>query len=70
MELQYLLSRCISPHKTVITTEKDAVRLLEDSIKELAFSMPIHYIPIAVDFHEKYKENFDNKIKEYVESYQ
>ncbi len=70
MEIQHLLSRCISPLKAIVTTEKDAVRLLEDSIKELVFNMPVYYVPIVIDFHEKYKNAFNNKIEEYVESYQ
>lgn len=68
-EIKRLLSRSISPHKAVITTEKDAVRFLEPHIKELVYDMPVYYMPIAVDVHSKYKCDFDKKILDYVESY-
>lgn len=68
-KVKYMLNRSISPHKAIITTEKDASRLLDPSLKELIQMLPIYYVPIAVDFHQKYKEEFDNQIIEYVESY-
>ncbi|MDD4209108.1 MAG: tetraacyldisaccharide 4'-kinase [Bacteroidales bacterium] len=68
-KVKYLLSRSISHHKAIITTEKDATRLLDPSLKDMIQMLPIYYIPIVVDFHQKYKEDFNNQILEYVESY-
>jgi tetraacyldisaccharide 4'-kinase len=65
-QIQYLLSRCISPYRAIITTEKDATRLLEPSIKEKVYNLPVYYIPIVVDFHPKYKDDFNREIREYV----
>lgn len=68
-KVQYLLSRSISPHKAIITTEKDATRLLNPTIKDLVETLPIYYMPIAVDFHQKFKDDFNKQILDYVESY-
>ncbi len=54
-KVKYLLNRSISPHKAIITTEKDATRLLDPSIKNEIQMLPIYYFPISVDFHQKYK---------------
>ena len=67
--VQYLLNRCISPYKAIITTEKDASRLIDPSIKSLVQLLPIYYIPIVVDFHSKYKNDFNKIILDYVGSY-
>ena len=68
-KVKYLLNRSISPYKAIITTEKDATRLLDPSIKNEIQMLPIYYVPISVDFHQKYKEEFNNQILDYVESY-
>ena len=64
--IQYLLNRSISPNRAIITTEKDATRLLEPNIKEKVYNLPVYYVPIVVDFHAKYKDDFNTEILEYV----
>ena len=68
-KVNYLLNRSISPYKAVITTEKDASRLMDKSIKDIIQDMPIYYIPIIVDFHSKYKCDFNQQIFNYVGKY-
>ncbi len=53
-------------NKIIITTEKDAVRLQSDGIRELLGDKPIYFIPVQVQFHGKDKEEFDEQIIEYV----
>jgi len=53
-------------NKLLITTEKDYMRLRKPDIWELAVNLPIHYIPIEIDFHEGDKEEFDRQILDYV----
>lgn len=67
--VRYLLSRAISPNKAIITTEKDASRLMDKTIKDMIEDMPIYYIPIFVEFHAKYKCDFNQQIVDYVEKY-
>ncbi len=42
-----------SLHKCVITTEKDAARLLNDGARELLGSLPLFYIPIEIEIQNK-----------------
>lgn len=52
--------------KIILTTEKDAVRLQSEGIKELLGKKPLYFIPVQVQFHGKDKEEFDEQIIEYV----
>lgn len=53
-------------NKLLVTTEKDAMRMLEPSLRDLAAQLPIYYIPIHIDFHGNDKHTFDQTIKDYV----
>lgn len=55
-----------SRNKLLITTEKDAMRLFNPEIMEKAVQMPVHYLPIEVDFHNGDKSDFDEQIWNYV----
>ncbi|MBK6964675.1 MAG: tetraacyldisaccharide 4'-kinase [Bacteroidales bacterium] len=56
-----------SRNKLLITTEKDAMRLLNPDLVGLASKMPVHYLPIEIDFHGNDKEAFNDQILTYVE---
>ena len=51
-----------SSEKIILTTEKDCMRL--KMFKKELENLPIYYLPISVNFHEK--EKFDNLIIDYV----
>ncbi len=53
-------------NKIIITTEKDAMRLLHPKFENKLDELPIYYLPIESEIHEKDKEWFDNKVIEYV----
>lgn len=57
-----------SENKIIITTEKDAMRLLHPKFENKLDELPIYYIPIEAQIQEKDKEWFDNKILNYVRS--
>jgi len=59
-------SRSVQKNCAVITTEKDAMRLLDSEWKKEIETLPIFYIPIEVKFHHKYKEEFEEQILQYV----
>jgi tetraacyldisaccharide 4'-kinase len=54
--------------KLIITTEKDAQRLLAVTLKELLLNLPIYYLPIKIALQNEDKATFDQKILEYVSS--
>lgn len=55
-----------STNKLVLTTEKDAQRLLDDTIKELLLDLPVFYLPIKVGIERTSKKIFDQIILNYV----
>lgn len=54
--------------KIIITTEKDAQRLLDVTFKELLLNLPVFYLPIEIDLQQEDKATFDQKILNYVSS--
>ncbi|WP_449439307.1 tetraacyldisaccharide 4'-kinase [Pedobacter steynii] len=57
-----------SEEKIIITTEKDAQRLLDDVLKELLLNLPVFYLPVKITLPEEDKATFDKKILDYVSS--
>ena len=55
-----------SDSKIIVTTEKDAMRLKDVSNASKMMKLPIFFVPLAIRFHGKDKENFDNQIVGYV----
>jgi tetraacyldisaccharide 4'-kinase len=53
-------------NKIIITTEKDAKRLLSKEFEDLLLHLPIYYLPIEVDFLADDKNTFDTEILNYV----
>ncbi|MBS1533338.1 MAG: tetraacyldisaccharide 4'-kinase [Bacteroidetes bacterium] len=52
--------------KLIITTEKDAERLLEHDLEQHAKALPILILPIATEFLDVGGAQFDHLVKEYV----
>lgn len=55
-----------SRNKLLVTTEKDAMRLLQPNLVSVAEKLPVHYIPIEVELHKEDKQAFDEQILNYV----
>jgi tetraacyldisaccharide 4'-kinase len=55
-----------SANKVIITTEKDAVRIESQELKEILKELPVYYIPIITDFLPEDKETFNKLIIDYV----
>jgi tetraacyldisaccharide 4'-kinase len=53
-------------NKIIITTEKDAMRLIKSDYISMLGNVPLFYIPIEVKFHGLDNANFSNQIKKYV----
>lgn len=54
--------------KIIITTEKDAQRLLAIGLKELLLNLPVFYLPVKIEIQHEDKATFDQKILNYVSS--
>lgn len=52
--------------KIIVTTEKDAQRLFDVTIKELLLNLPVFYLPIKIAVEADKKFKFDQKILNYV----
>lgn len=63
-------STIAAANKIIVTTEKDAIRLLADDTRQLIEKLPVYYLPIEVEFHGNDKTHFDNLILDYVRSNQ
>jgi len=54
-------------NKILVTTEKDAMRLMKPDLMEMANKLPLYILPIEVDFKDKAQE-FNETILTYVRS--
>ena len=59
-------NRAIMRSRVIITTEKDAMRLMTSDFWQFIVHLPIFTLPIEVKFHEKYRKDFDNQVKNYL----
>lgn len=55
-----------SKNKVIITTEKDAMRIIKTELEEIIQDLPIFYIPIEIKFHKDDSKAFDKQITDYV----
>lgn len=58
-----------SKNKVIVTTEKDAVRFLDMSIKSDAIKENMAYIPLQIKFIKQSNSQFDKQIHDFVESF-
>ena len=62
-------SACASENKVIITTEKDAQRLLEHQLQPLIAGLPVLVMPIGISFLNGTGQQFDQLLTEYVREY-
>ena len=55
-----------SSKKIIVTTEKDAMRLMDSAYLRELNEYPIFYIPVEVVFHKEDDEKFNTQILNYV----
>lgn len=61
---------CIGNNKIMVTTEKDAMRLIKSPYLSKFKDIPLYYTPIEVRFHNTKESHFDEEIMQYVRSHQ
>jgi tetraacyldisaccharide 4'-kinase len=59
-------SACITQKKVIITTEKDAQRLVEHELLPIVKNLPVLVIPIGIKFLDNGRQQFDQLVTEYV----
>ena len=65
-----IFNNIASANKIILTTEKDAMRLKSPEFSDTLMNLPLFYIPIEIDFHDKDKEEFNEQIIHYVRANQ
>jgi len=65
-EIQTSFENIVSRNKIIITTEKDAMRLLNHQYEKWLSLLPWYYIPIEIEFHGENKEHINKLILHYV----
>lgn len=68
--IQKIFNNIASANKIILTTEKDAMRLRSPEYADLLKDLPLFYMPIEIDFHDKDKEEFNEQIVHYVRANQ
>jgi tetraacyldisaccharide 4'-kinase len=65
-DIKHYFNNIASDKKIIITTEKDAMRMMEPSIYESLKGITVAYIPIEIAFHGNDEENFNYQILDHV----
>ncbi len=58
--------KIVRKNKIIVTTEKDAMRLIQHDIVNHLISLPVFYIPIKTEFHKQDKTEYNKYILNYV----
>ena len=66
LNVKAILEDIPNKNKIIVTTEKDTMRLDNQGSKEILKDLPVFYIPIEIEFHDKDKEDFNSHIFDYV----
>src|ERR1035437_8487695 len=70
LSIQKIFNNIASANKIILTTEKDAMRLKNPEFSDILKILPIFYIPIEIEFHDKDKNEFNEQILHYVRANQ
>ncbi|PKP29988.1 MAG: tetraacyldisaccharide 4'-kinase [Bacteroidetes bacterium HGW-Bacteroidetes-17] len=68
-KIKHTYAEIFSRNKIIITTEKDAMRIIKtDLIKQIS-ELPVYYTPIEIKFHAGGETEINNQILEYVKTH-
>lgn len=68
--IQKIFNNIVTANKIILTTEKDAMRLKSPEYADAIKNLPLFYIPIEIEFHNKDKNEFNEQILHYVRANQ
>lgn len=66
LKIKKIFDNIVADNRLIITTEKDAMKLLSDKFESVLGDLPIYYLPIEVKFHEPDGEEFNEQLLKYV----
>ncbi|MEA3504967.1 MAG: tetraacyldisaccharide 4'-kinase [Bacteroidota bacterium] len=66
LNIKKIFDNTFTKNKAIITTEKDAMRIMSAEGNELIKELPLYYISVEIGFHKEQKQKFDRIIKKYV----
>jgi tetraacyldisaccharide 4'-kinase len=69
MQLTRQFEAITNPNKVIITTEKDAMRLLIPELAMLLQHLPVYYLPIEIVFNDDGSDAFDKKVIDFVSNF-
>jgi tetraacyldisaccharide 4'-kinase len=64
-KINKLFEEMPGPDKIIITTEKDAMRLLKAELSDEVSHLPIYYLPIEIEFHGSDGKFFNDQVLTY-----
>jgi acetylornithine deacetylase/succinyl-diaminopimelate desuccinylase-like protein len=67
LQIENTFNHLLTKDKIIVTTEKDAMRLKEKSLKKIIDRLPVYYIPIKVTLHDNAEDEFNKLVTDYVE---
>ncbi len=62
-------NKTISYSKIIVTTEKDATRLINDKLSKHMADLPVYALPVEVAFHDPDKNCFDTMVHRFLAKY-
>jgi tetraacyldisaccharide 4'-kinase len=65
-KLAHDFEACTSSKKIIVTTEKDAQRLREQTLQNAVSELPVLVLPIGVQFLDNGRQNFEDLVNKYV----
>ncbi|MDO9512818.1 MAG: tetraacyldisaccharide 4'-kinase [Bacteroidales bacterium] len=64
-----LYKTMLGGNKVIITTEKDAMRLLKTKLIEILNDLPVYYLPIEIKLHRPYEEHLGQALNNLIEQH-
>ncbi|NOX48610.1 MAG: tetraacyldisaccharide 4'-kinase [Chlorobi bacterium] len=61
-----IFDNLLSKNKIIVTTEKDAMRLIRPEFIKILKHFPVFYVPIEIEFHKEGRKEFNKQILDYV----
>ncbi len=68
-KLKRHFDRTVSRCKVIITTEKDAMRLLEPGLLDHLGDAPVYFLPVSVEFHRNDRERFNRLVFDFLKKF-
>jgi len=65
-KVQKKFDNIVNKNKIILTTEKDAMRLIVPGVAKELRDLPVFYLPINIHFHDNDAESLNKQILDYV----